>query len=129
MNDRASRFLRGLSLVLAILVLAEAAGGALAVVGMREKKARYAQSALDLQREMLDTGRKLRSLDAQTDQDRQPDILRTRIGDQLAAPKSSQIVWVRPVPPSQNRPDVAPLPKLSLQFASLDPANAPAPPR
>ncbi len=129
MNDRASRFLRGLCLVLAVLVLAEAAGGALAVVGLREQKARYAQAALDIQREMQDTGRKLRSLDAEADQDRQPDLLRARIGSQLAAPQPSQIVWVRPVPPSQNRPDVAPLPKLSLQFASLDPANAPAPPQ
>jgi len=129
MNDSASRFLRGLCLVLAILLLAEAAGGALAVVGLREQKARHAETALEIQREMVDTGRKLRSLDAEVDQDRQPDILQARIGSQLAAPLPSQIVWVRPVPPSQNRPDVAPLPKLSLQFALLDPANAPAPPR
>jgi len=129
MNDSPNRFLRGLCLVLAVMLLAEAAGGALAVVGLRERTARSAQAALEIQREMVDTGRKLRSLDAVADQDRQPDFLRARIGDGLAAPQPSQIVWVRPVPPSQNRPDVAPLPKISLQFASLDPANAPAPPR
>jgi hypothetical protein len=129
MNDGTSRFFRGLSIFLALMLLAEAAGGALVVVGLREQEARHAQAALEIKQEMTDAGRKLRSLDAQAEQDKQPGYLRVRVGDRLAAPKPEQIVWVRPVPPAQNRPDLAPLPAFSIKLASLDPASAPVPPR
>jgi hypothetical protein len=129
MNDGTSRFLRGLSLFLALMLLAEAAGGALAVVGLREQQARHAQAALEIQREMADAGRKLRSLDAQADQEKQPGNMRVRIGDRLTTPKPEQIVWVRPMPPGQNHPEMAALPVFSIKLASLEPSSAPAPSR
>jgi hypothetical protein len=129
MNDQKSRFIRGLAIVLALMLLAEAAGGALVVVSLREQQARDAMATRQIERDLADAGRKLRSLDAQVEQDQEPDLLRTRIGTTLAIPQPQQIVWVRPAPPAQNRPDVTPVPNLSIKLASLDPVTEPAPPR
>ncbi|MGA2051792.1 MAG: hypothetical protein ABSH19_00630 [Opitutales bacterium] len=118
-----------MAIVLALMLLAEAAGGALAVVGLREQQARDAISTREIERDLADAGRKLRSLDAEADQDRQPDLLRARIGNALAIPLPQQIVWVRPAPPAQNRPDVTPVPNLTIKLASLDPVAEPALPR
>jgi hypothetical protein len=127
MNDRSCNFFRRLSIVLALLLLAEGAGGALAVVGLREQQAKHAESANQIERAVGEASQKLRSLDAMAEQDQQPDFLRSRIGDRMVAPLPKQIVWVRPAPPSQNRPEVAPVPTISFQVASIDPDRAPAP--
>jgi hypothetical protein len=127
MLDRPTRFFRALALLLALLLLAEAAGGALAVVRLRQQEAGRAQAMRDLERGLADAGRQLRSLDAQVDEACQPEFLRAHASPALGPPLPRQIVWVRPAPLA--RPETPAVPRLNLQLASLDPALGPATPR
>ena len=130
MTTRPDRFLRIACALLALLLLAEAAGGALAVTSIRQQWTRHAKITQELERKVDQITREVSTVEAQAAEEQHPDLLVTRIGARLARPDPRQIVWVRPAPPTTVQPDAAPLPKLSLPPSStLELAAIPAPTR
>jgi len=112
--------------VLALLLLAEAAGGALAVMSLRQQWTRHAKATQDLEREVDQITRKVRTFEAEVAEAQHPDLLAERISGRLLPPQPRQIVWVRPAPTTTVQPDAAPLPKLSLPSTTLELAAVPA---
>jgi hypothetical protein len=112
--------------ILALLLLAEAAGGALAVTSLRQQWTKHAQSTRDLERQVDQITRKVRTFEAEVAEAQHPDLLAERIASRLAPPQPRQIFWVRPAPATTVQPDAAPLPKLSLPPTTLELAAVPA---
>jgi hypothetical protein len=110
MNEPSTRWLRGLCAILALVLLIVAAGGGLAVIGLRLQEARQAHS-------------QLRSLTTDVAQAEEPDMLKMRVGTKFALMVERQIVWVRPetAPLREVRPDAAPVQRFPFRVALIQP--------
>ncbi len=122
MNENRPSWLRLLPLGLFLLLLTGAALASLAVINIRQDKARLAAATYKLHNEFAETSRHLQEMTASVAAAIQPATLRARVGTTLAPMVDKNIVWVRPgtVPAFESRP-LAALP--TARFAFAEPAS------
>ena len=124
MNKTSTCGLRGLCAILVVALLVVAAGGGLAVVGLRLQAAQVADEAQALEHKIARAQSELRELTTAVVEAEQPDVLRARVGASLAPMVERQIVWVRPdSSPLRNSPsDAAPTQTFPFRVSVLQPA-------
>jgi hypothetical protein len=121
MREPSPLWLRLLPAALVLLLLAEAAGGSLAIVRLRENGARMASDTIKLQRKIADATRQLQDTSARVAFEQNPDLLKARVAGRLGPIPDKNILWVRPGI-SARTDAAAALPTLNSQFAAMEPA-------
>jgi len=120
-----SFWVRTLPVALFLLLLAGAAGSALAVIRLREEAGRLAANTTQLRTTMGETTRLFQEMGAAMAAAQQPEVLRARVGNRLAPMTEKQIVWVRAIGATPRAEVAAPpaAPAISPRLAFLEPVS------